>query len=291
MGDRGDNSEPWLCDPYNKTATGYLGDRRKTMFDNHLLLRTGPGQQRKLCCIPKDMPKNLTHGTNYRDDFTVGHALNGWNGVCKEHGHDYNLSNLLPPVKFKKEPDYMAMNRAAVSSGMANVYQNTDFRKNHLILKEIPKREVKPLPLEVDNEVVFGIATNAPSKINEVLTNKFQEDWIRKMPCAKTEVFTAKDIDYTKVYENRACQLRAFMPKTGIPEPLWKMPRFTKKAKPHLSTFRNLKDEQASYEHNKLEKIGHEGVNGGGIATKAKFYMDYQHCPKICAPRESCYYD
>ncbi|XP_005112413.2 uncharacterized protein LOC101855691 [Aplysia californica] len=278
-----DQNQPWgpECSPYNPTATGYLGSQRRTMLENPLLQRTKLGKQRTFCTTP-DLGQGFVFGDNYRDCFNVGHALNGWAGIVK------------PPKKRVKprrgaRRDHMSMNRAALSHGMVSAKEYTDFKCQHEVHQPgyLHKAlEIPPAPFKVDKERLFGAPSgNIKYNMHDILSTKFQDEWIRSRPRdvgESTEKYQQEKpkVDYRKYYQNHACNVRTYMPCPKIPRPLWHMPKFARKAKPHLCTFRSAGSEQAAYQSRQYDRVGREGDLGAGIAIKALNHVDFEHCPQ-----------
>ena len=118
--------------------------------------------------------------------------------------------------------------------------------------------------------MTYGKAYRPSTPINLVLEHKYQnvwiEDHIRRSHRCKYEREKLETREISHVRLNRATLLRTHQ----VPvekDDLWKMPRFAKKALPHLNTFANDKVKDDAYEANEFERIGRLGINGGGIAV------------------------
>jgi len=58
------------------------------------------------------------------------------------------------------------------------------------------------------------------------------------------------------------------------------MPKFTRKAKPAISTFRNQCEEDAAWRNYEYDSAGRMGTRGAGITKPGKEHVDFEHCPQ-----------
>ncbi|KAL8562996.1 hypothetical protein ACOMHN_004688 [Nucella lapillus] len=246
--------------PFTYTAPGDLGSHRDPMLCNELLLRDKPGQPKSRgFYLPG---KGFTFGQpNEKREYTAADALRGWTGCFK-----------VSPIKAKAElgRDFIALNRAAVSAGLASPREYYDYRTIHDIrLKPPPDRLTHTTKFPAN--MVFGKPPRPSTPIFDLLEHRYQDKWIGQrfhVMKAKREKHAKKKTQMMH-YDTRASLLRTYQNPVD-PAPLWQLPRFANNAKPHLQTFRTYKDKEGSWENHELDHVCRQGTKGQGVYEPSK---------------------
>ncbi|BFZ20543.1 hypothetical protein BsWGS_23582 [Bradybaena similaris] len=249
--------------PFDYTATGVLGDKRKTMLRNELHLRNKVGsvKSRGFVLPEKSRVYGMPSGTR---DYTVACALRGWAGTFPE-------SSTAAGTKLTTERDFMTLNRAALSGGLTEAGQHFDYRATHDIRrppfrghKSAGRLHSRRLP----PTMVFGTPSRPSTPIFELLEHKFQDQWLKekqklleakRSEAAKKRVMSAPVISRGRhiIYETRASLLRTYQNPVD-PPPLWQLPRFTKSARPHIQTFKTESVKSAALRNLETDKIARQ---------------------------------
>jgi len=257
-------------DPFEYTATGILGEKRETMLQNQLLLRNELGK-----------PMHRGYGGYPGEVFRYGRpcfikeggaaeAMRGWTNnnlsVCQ-------TSTGADGANGRTERDFMALNRAAVVAGLTNAAENYQFRATHDVRRKVQAEQGrKSMSRRLPPTMVFGISTRPSTPVHDLLEHRYQDAWLeerRGAELSKRHSQETKKLAPGKVYETRACQLRAHQVPVEA-APLWQLPRFTQSAKPHLETFRREGDKNAAVTSHQSDGIARRGVFGHGVYEVAK---------------------
>lgn len=260
-----------VLEPFEHTATGVLGDKRETMLKNQLLLRNELAQpmRRGYTNYPGEV---YTYGRpNAAREGGANEALSGWPNSGGLYFHRKESSSL----DSQPDRDFMALNRAAVQAGLTSAPQHYNFRATHDIRCKIQTEEGKKTKTRrLPPTQVYGIATRPSTPIHDLLEHKYQDNWLQDRRSADMAAQSKKDTQQRlappgKVYETRATQLRVHQVPVS-PAPLWQLPRFVNKARPHLDTFGSTKAKNAAFKAHKSDGISRQGVFGQGIYEPAK---------------------
>ncbi|GFN94114.1 cilia- and flagella-associated protein 77 [Plakobranchus ocellatus] len=255
------------------TAVGLVGKHRESMLDNRLLHRHQVGIPLRCC---RDIPcEDFRYGITREKSWKVSHALSAWAGT-----------GLQEPARqsIKKAPkrlcctDMLALNRAALNAGVTTAHEYRDYRNTHSVTfsKYARKGGERLPPIEVDKNAVYGKKSNYVSSMPELLSDKELQEWQQCVrSCIRERKVIEKQSKPDPWKENTACLLRTTHNVKGPQsESLWHMPRFERKAKPHLCTFRSETALAAAHKGNQLEMAGREGIYPGGIMRKAETTCD-----------------
>lgn len=274
---------------FEHTATGRLGDKREPMLENPLLLRNelGKSQRRGYRGYP---------GDEERYGRPNGPGNGGAAGALSWAGA--GSSSAQAGLNFPSQGggggdggmpgrDFMALNRAAVQSGLVTAREQYQFRGTHDIRRKpaAPADKgdgaggegVRSSRRRLPPSMVFGISTRPSTPIHDLLEHRYQDRWLaerRSADMAHQEHSSlargpAPPSRSGKVYETRASMLRI----QQIPVeagPLWKMPKFSRNAKASLCTFRAPGVQTAAYGHQRLDGINRQGNVGLGIYEPAQ---------------------
>ncbi|XP_055898882.1 cilia- and flagella-associated protein 77-like [Biomphalaria glabrata] len=258
---------PWdtECDPFNYTSTGYLGKKRPEMLINELLLKDKMGKPKARGRV---LPKNITFGDVNNCPWTAAHALSGWAGHLPTQKE---ITGEEPVVRC----DFLQLNRGAITSGIVNPKELRVFRKTHFRMyapgmidgERSEKKIERPPAKKHDPNKVFGMVNPQDPPLQDFLTHKFQNDWLKgtkvqSNTVAANEKFNMK---WSRWAPTRASLLREVLVPVAIDEQPWRMPKFVDKVKPHLSTFRSEKELEDAWEAYNYEKCGRLGQTGQGI--------------------------
>lgn len=258
-----------IAQPYTYTATGFLGDKRETMLENQLLLRSELGRpmKRGYSMYPGEV---FTYGRpNEAKDGGASEALSGWPGSgLYFHRKKDSGKDSMP------DRDFMALNKASVNQGLTTAPEYYQYRATHDIRRKVQTDEGKKKTTKrIPPTRVFGISTRPSTPIHDLLEHKYQDLWLtdrRSTELAKMQKDETMKAKPGKVYQTRASQLRIHQ----VPveqSPLWKLPRFSRTALPHLETFRGdsaVKDK--AFKHHKSDCISRKGFFGHGVYEQAK---------------------
>ncbi|KAK3576073.1 hypothetical protein CHS0354_018344 [Potamilus streckersoni] len=265
--------------PFIYTAAGELGNQRESMLQNELLLRPELGKPKRRGVL---LPEGYTFGRPNEDQHGgTTDALHGWPTL---------QSTTLPFRKKEKktaERDFMALNRAAVTSGLVSANEHYEFRATHDVRRKASSDDKqRSRTRRIPPTMVFGISTRPSTPIFDLLEHKYQDKWLqqrRQLELAKRQeetkmgrsTYSAGVVNNLQkrvpgaVYETRASLLRTYQNPVD-PAPLWQMPKFTKNAHPSLSTFRSAKARKSAYESFEFDKISRKGDFGQGVYESAK---------------------
>jgi len=222
-------------DPFNTTATGYLGRRRGSMLSNVLLDRAPVGR-RKQCSLLPPIPEDFIYGQ------TTVMSLPMSDAIC----HQSAQERAKTPEKVV--PDFLSLHRAAVTSGVTSAGQLRDFRNTHefkLKLKESDFRrraDSEGAGLLPDASHTYGHRYSYQSTAAEVMSTKEQKDWIHCVKACRQEECEAKTRERkSRRQSTNTSELRrmANVPKVLDQAPLWRLPKFERKARPNICTFRS----------------------------------------------------
>lgn len=254
-------------EPFQYTATGVLGDKRDTMLENQLLLRGELG---------RPMKRGYTEypGISFRygrpsgiKDGGAAQALGSWTE------NDLYFNRKLEGKDIKQQRDFMALNRAAVQAGLTTAQENYQFRATNVLhLKVKDEGERQKSTRRIPPDTVFGTATRPSTPIHDLLEHKYQDRWLMERRNAELAMRQKNDKQRGapgKVCETRASQLRVYQVAVEG-APLWQMPKFNKKAKPQLETFRGDKAKQEAFKHHQSDCIARRGAVGQGVYEQAK---------------------
>ncbi|BFY99689.1 hypothetical protein BsWGS_02729 [Bradybaena similaris] len=272
-----DSYEDWddPRDPFNNTATGFLGVRRKSMLSNPLLVKHKLGTPFRCCRkLPCD---DFIYGSLPARSSSAVLALHGWND-----DRDPQIRNDRTKHR-SRFTNFLALNRAAISAGICGHDDWRDFRNTHRVRYsrlEDSEHERRPPPLALDPEATFGKLTSYVTTAAEIMSGQEQKDWLRYVKtCNSNKQPSINKLNPWR--ENHACTLRMFKKPTGLKLDIpWHLPKIEQKAKPHLSTFRKMADEISAHNSNNYEKVGRDGMFGQGIPTKACNKADALCCSK-----------
>ncbi|XP_059162501.1 uncharacterized protein LOC131945894 isoform X2 [Physella acuta] len=254
-------SEDPNLNPYVATATGYLGVQRTSMLQNPLLYRHRLGQGKwHIKNLPCD---DFIFGSLPQPSGSVAQALSSWSE---------DKPPVLPCLPKKKIgcTNHLALNRAAITAGIANVKELRDFRNTHSI--KFTKRDKRLVlerapPVSLLPGACFGQPTKYTSTVGEIISYQAHRDWVSCVKPYLTQI-QEEPSKPDPWKENNAYKLRMFNTSANLkPERLWQMSKFVNKAKPEVSTFRSTNAMLASHNANTFEKIGRDGMFGQGIPT------------------------
>ncbi|XP_063423666.1 cilia- and flagella-associated protein 77-like isoform X2 [Mytilus trossulus] len=263
-----------FSNPFNLTAAGELGNHRESMLYNELLLRNelGRPKNRAYTQVPKD--GSFVFGRPNEERFGgADDALHGW---------PRNLSTTTLPFKSKdkkSERDFMALNRAAVQTGLVTANENYEFRATHDVRRKTAGDEkTRTRTRRIPPSMVFGISTRPSTPIFDLLEHKYQDKWLqdrRKLEVSKRQEESKSGCSSGTlrrnpncVYETRASLLRTYQNPVED-APLWQLPRFKDKAKPSLQTFRSAGARRSAYGNYQSDQIARQGDFGHGVYEPA----------------------
>lgn len=263
--------------PFHLTAAGELGNHRESMLYNELLLRNelGRPKNRAYTQVPKDGSFVFGRPNEQRmggaDD-----ALHGWPRTLSTTTLPFNRRDK------QQERDFMALNRAAVQSGLVTAPEHYEFRATHDVRRKTAGDEkTRTRTRRIPPTMVFGISTRPSTPIFDLLEHKYQDKWLqerRKQELSKRQEETKKrqhlkalrlKRNPNAVYETRASLLRTYQNPVDD-APLWQLPRFKDKAKPSLQTFRSDKLRASAYDNFSSDQISRKGTLGHGVYESAK---------------------
>ncbi|KAF6024747.1 C9orf171 [Bugula neritina] len=205
------------------------------------------------------------------EGFTYGaKQMGSRNGVAEAFSNwGVNLPGLQQTQKLETERDFMALNKAALASGLVTAPENYSYRATHDIrrLTEDAKRE----KMRQDNRTkkrlppstVYGVATRPSTPIYELIEHKYQDRWIEER-CAqqtrnrKQEEQVKAEFKRGNFAVNRTMVLRMHQDPVE-PQPLWTMPKFSKNAKPHIESFRTRGNKGASFKNYESDRVPRRG--------------------------------
>ncbi|GAB1606564.1 hypothetical protein Ahia01_000939000 [Argonauta hians] len=247
--------------PWKYTATGEIGHRRDPMLLNELLLRPALGRRRFRSYT---MPTHWTYGVKEDSESgTVIQALRGW-----------DMPTVLHPVKptTKSMRNYIALNNDCVKNGIATAPEQYAYRKLHDIRKVITKeRAPKSSKMDLPSNKTYGLPIRPNTPMQDLISNKFGAVWLKEKKdklIRKMERDKIMQSQHHAVYKTKTTMLTAFQ--QPIKEaPLWKLPRFTKSAKPHLETFRSETCKEAALKKFQYDKASRVGAFQQGIYNAA----------------------
>lgn len=254
--------------PFTHTAAGDLGCQRETMLSNELLLRTELGKTKRRGYAQPGFPN---------EGFVYGRPNEARYGGATDalHGWPSTLSSTTLPFhrrEKKSDRDFMALNKAAVQTGLVTAQENYEFRATHDVRKRASgDDDTKVRTRRVPPTMVFGISTRPSTPIFDLLEHKYQDKWLqqrRQQELAKRQE-ESKRRNPNAVYETRASLLRTYQNPVD-PAPLWQLPKFTKSAKPSLQTFRSENARRSAYANFETDKISRRGNMGHGVYESAK---------------------
>jgi len=257
-------------DSYEFSATGTLGSKRDTMLKNPLLIRNelGKPMSRGYSDYPGEVYR---YGRpNQGKDGGAAEAIRGW------------AANSLPPLKkgsggsggdCRTERDFMALNKAAVVSGLTNASENYQFRATHDVRRKVKSEQgTKSSTKRLPPTQVYGISTRPSTPVHQLLEHHYQDQWLEERRSQemtrRAKEDDKKGLKEGKVQGTRASQLRNHH--VPVEEgPLWQMPKFASKAKPSLETFRSDSQKQAAFKMHTSDCISRKGVFGHGTYEQA----------------------
>ncbi|CAG2257378.1 unnamed protein product [Mytilus edulis] len=265
-----------FSNPFNLTAAGELGNHRESMLYNELLLRNelGRPKNRAYTQVPKD--GSFVYGRPNEERFGgADDALHGW---------PRNLSTTTLPFKSKvknSERDFMALNRAAVQTGLVTANENYEFRATHDVRRKTAGDEkTRTRTRRIPPSMVFGISTRPSTPIFDLLEHKYQDKWLqdrRKLEVSKRQEESKLRRNPNCVYETRASLLRTYQNPVED-APLWQLPRFKDNAKPSLQTFRSAGARRSAYGNYQSDQIARQGDFGHGARSAACKYFCFKTC-------------
>lgn len=254
--------------PFAYTATGTLGDKRDTMLENQLLLR---------CEVGKPMKRGYTEypGMSYRYGKPMAIKEGGAAEALSDYpGQYFHKCNPNHGNDGQADRDFMALNKSAVLAGLTSAPQHYQFRASHDIRRRMQTEgDKKKASRRILPHMVYGISTRPSTPIHDLLEHKYQDRWLQERSSAeqsRREKDEYKRLTPGKVYETRASKLRAHQ----IPvdsAPLWQLPKFGRKATPHLETFRTKNARAAAFSHHSSDQTARQGIYGQGCYEPAKY--------------------
>lgn len=258
-----------MPESFGYTATGPLGDKRETMLENQLLLRSELG---------RPMKRGYTEfpGITFRygkpnaiKDGGAAEALSGWPGSGGLFFHRKKESGR----EAQPDRDFMALNRSAVQAGLTTAPEQYQFRATHDIRRKVQSEgEKKKITRRIPPSMVFGIPTRPSTPIHDLLEHKYQDRWVterQSLELSRRQKTESQRLTPGKVYETRASLLRVHQVPVDSP-PLWQLPKFAQKSRPHLETFRGEPVKELAFKHHKSDCISRKGVIGQGVYEQAK---------------------
>ncbi|CAF1022514.1 unnamed protein product [Adineta steineri] len=242
--------------PYEFTKTGVTGDQRDTMLGSELQLLPELGKCRRRG--HKLPPRNFTYGVTLpRHDGGVGEAM------C--HGPEKERK-INPDFEFVR--DYSALNKAALESGMITAKDQARFRTVHDIQKKVQVRDVShsKKTRKFADDMVFGNPNRPSTPIQEVLQNRFLNNWLDSMQNKQASAEKER-ADATNAFKGSYHTKSSLLRQAKIPvepKPLWKMPKFANGVN-QVDSFRSETERRRAYSANSFDSIPRQGTYHTGI--------------------------
>lgn len=237
-----------------------LGSQRESLSSNPLLVKAEVGKPRRRCfTLPAS---SFTYGMpSVCLDGGASEALSSWN--------TYQNASASAPKKLA-ERDFIALNKAAVQSGLTTAQEQQQYRATHDIrLRDDSERTSSQSKSKLQQEMAFGISTRPSTPLFDLLEHRYQERWLqerREAERRQREKIIKKKLQ-GKVYETRASLMRRYSEPVE-PPPLWKMKRW-EQIPANLETFRTDKARTEAFHHHASDATSRTGVFGHGVYQAA----------------------
>ncbi|CAH8525988.1 unnamed protein product [Schistosoma rodhaini] len=241
------------------TATNLLGDKRESMCKNVLLQRSILGRSNTHCL--KVPPPPFTYGIKSVKTSGVSDALHWVDDTTirqKSNEHIYLTR------------DFVALNCDSVRQGVTTSKEMTHFRALHdrLRSKQAKRRSRTESP-KLHLDVTHGVPNKASTPIQEILSNKYQKDWIdaqmKKSDKVEAKLLGLKIMSRRVNHPDTDAMVRRNCMKKNKEESFWKLKRFEQNAVGRINTFRNEEYRKLAFEKDKSSKISRIGLHGHGI--------------------------
>uniref|UniRef100_A0A803TX94 Cilia and flagella associated protein 77 n=1 Tax=Anolis carolinensis TaxID=28377 RepID=A0A803TX94_ANOCA len=248
---------PLTCETVKRgTENDRLGKQRDSMFQNHLILKSELGRTQRRCArIPGS-------------DFVYGLSLRGTDGGVPEAiGH----WQVMPPKIYKKKEnpkDFVTMNYRGIKAGLRTAKEHYLYRQHHDVRrKEAEGNRFQRDPPRLPDDRTYGRPYRPSTPISEILQHRFGDLWVEQQ---RQDIEVVKEKrkqkQRAKNYDTRTVLLRKHL----VPvkqDSLWHMPRFEKKAVPHLVTFPSLTEKEKAFTAQEIEAPVRRGPLAQGIYT------------------------
>ncbi|XP_053551858.1 cilia- and flagella-associated protein 77 [Bombina bombina] len=231
-----------------------FGMVRESMQENQLLQKAELGKVKQRCY--KLPGENFVYGLNT--------AIKE-GGVAEAIGHWQTVESLARPRKLV--PNFQALNREAVKSGLVTSAEHTAYRNTHHIWLKFHEGGKRNLRMQFPPDMTFGISTRPSTPIFDLMENRYQHLWEEQQRKVTEELrHKAKQMNKIgKVQDTRTTLLRRYQP-PDEPAPLWQLPRF-QKIGPHLDTFPSQEARRKAFSAQHSDAIARRGLYGRGIYT------------------------
>ncbi|XP_053328388.1 cilia- and flagella-associated protein 77 [Spea bombifrons] len=231
-----------------------FGVIRDSMKNNQLLQKAEFGRIKRRCyTLPGP---NFTYGqSSFVKEGGVATAIGHWDVVDEKS-----------KVRHRKlQPNFIALNRESVKSGLVTAAEHQTFRNTHQIWCPLHEGHGPRPSLTFPPDMTFGICTRPSTPIYDLLENKYQYVWIQQQREASEalKLKSQEKIKKERVQDTRTTILRRYQPPED-PAPLWQLPRF-QKVGPHLDTFPNQAARQKAFSAQHSDGIAHRGLRGQGV--------------------------
>ncbi|XP_002735038.1 cilia- and flagella-associated protein 77-like [Saccoglossus kowalevskii] len=240
-----------------------LGIQRETMYENPLLMKNELGQPKKRgITLPGS---HFTYGRpNITKDGGAAEAVSGWTGIT---------SYPILRKEQKRDRDFVALNKAAVTAGLVSAPEQYQYRATHDVRRRVTEEEQsKVRTRRIPASMTYGVSTRPSTPVFDLLEHKYQDRWLqerRRNELAKREKMQQKTLTNKGIYETRASLLRKYAPPIDS-APLWQLPRFRSASSAHLETFRSAQAKSTCFNHHATDSTSRRGVFGHGIYEPAR---------------------
>ncbi|ELT89858.1 hypothetical protein CAPTEDRAFT_21391 [Capitella teleta] len=263
---------------FEHTATGVLGEKRDTMLHNQLHLRNKLGRPMERGYINYPGEQYRYGVPNATRDGGASEALSGWPNRGGLYFHRKDTIGDEP-----LERDFISLNKSAVLNGITNSQDQTQFRATNDVRKKVQdtksEQRVKT-PRKIPVNMVYGVATRPATPIDQLIQHRYQDKWLEETRSAdlaqraKSEMQRRRIQALSRLKPGKVCNTRTSLMRVyQVPvedAPLWHLPKFAKKAQPHLKTFATDRARDLAFLAHSSDGIARRGVCGQGIYEPAK---------------------
>ncbi|CAH8499501.1 unnamed protein product [Heterobilharzia americana] len=208
---------------WQNTATNLLGEKRSSMCKNVLHQRSILGRSNTYCIITP--PATFAYGIKNVKNCGVPDAL-CWSD-------DTNIRRKSKDHMYLTR-DFIALNCDSVRHGVTTSREMTHFRALHDRLR---RKQAKSKPRSESPkpylEITHGVPNKASTPIEEIISHKYQKDWIdtqmRKATDRETRGSAARSMPRNIRYAETEATLRRNCMKKDKEESFWKLKEFEQK--------------------------------------------------------------
>ncbi|XP_027018585.2 cilia- and flagella-associated protein 77 [Tachysurus fulvidraco] len=238
--------------------SAHVGVVRDSMTNNPLIMK------------PK-LGKIKSRGLSYPGpDFVYGAVTTFQDGGAAEalsNWHTPSLSMSKSAQYRKAERDFVALNREGVKSGLVTAKELHQYRATHDIRRPVASKSFKSAPVQLPQDITFGLPTRPSTPISELLKYKYGQRWLEEQQAKDKELLEhqTKKVQLQRIQDTRTTLLRKCRPLEEPPS-MWKLPRF-QQIGPALDTFRDPEARKKAMAAHYMDSIARRGLLGQGTYT------------------------